>query len=91
MANANLPSFFADVKTSEAILALLGWDKIHAQYPNDKINCVARMEYNQKIYWAVNGTNPKEAKNIEALWNILENLPGNHEIVKLKNTSIAIK
>lgn len=96
MANANLPSFFADVKTSKAILDLLKWDKIKAKDPNDKINCVARMEYNKKTYWAVNGApknvnNPQtNAERIETLNSILKDRFKNHIVVHLSTTTTKI-
>lgn len=96
MANANLPSFFADVNTSKKILALLGWDKIHTQDPSGKIGCVARMEYNQNIYWAVNGApsdvnNPADnAEKIEILESVLINYCKNAIIVHLDTTKTNI-
>jgi len=96
MTNAKIPSFFPDVNTSKKLLALLGWDKIHAQDPSGKIGCVARMEYNQKIYWAVNGApsdvnNPADnAEKIDILESVLINYCKNAIIVHLDTTKTNI-
>ncbi len=78
------PSFFADINESQRILNILHWD----QFEGIKdMNCVARMNYRKKIYWAVNGcSEDRNATNekIEPLVAVLNGL--SYNIVALSNT-----
>ncbi len=71
MKGANIQNrvLFSDKKSCDDVRSLLGWDKIR----NNKngIVCVAKMIYKKKEYWAVNGVEYQERKNVKALQECL--------------------